>query len=205
MSSTPPVPGTPGLPVQQWQQQSDGSWVPVVAAGLEVASIEIGKVDQGAAGVAPWLVDLRDVGGAALALGSAAGAASIPVVIASDQGRVAVKTSATSQLLVAAGATTTETVTVTTTGGRGLIVVVDPTVNTGSLQTTINGQTTNGFTYPLLVGASLTSTGAVALRVGPGITASPNVAAADLVPLTVQIVMTVAGSVTFGADYVLTP
>ena len=44
-----------------------------------------GAVNQGTAGVSPWLENLTQVGGVAIALGQAAMTASLPVVIASNQ------------------------------------------------------------------------------------------------------------------------
>lgn len=77
--------------------------------------------------------------------------------------------------------------------GAGLIVVVDLTAFTtaASLTVAINGKDpTSGKTWNLLTSAAIVANSTVVLRVSPQLTAAANLIAKDLVPKTVQVVVT---------------
>jgi hypothetical protein len=74
---------------------------------------------------------------------------------------------------------------------RALTVVIDVTAVTSTPSTTFTIQgidRTSGKTWTILASTALASTGTVVLRVAPGITASANVSANDVVPPLIRIV-----------------
>lgn len=75
---------------------------------------------------------------------------------------------------------------------RGVAVVVDITAESGThaLVVKIQGKCElSGKYYDILASASLTDTGTTVLRVYPGIAASANVAASDLLPRTWRVAL----------------
>lgn len=76
--------------------------------------------------------------------------------------------------------------------GRFLHVILDmTTVGTGSVTVTINGKDpTSGKYYLLLAGAAVTTNSTNVYKVGPGLPATANVSANDIVPRIFQIVVT---------------
>lgn len=68
---------------------------------------------------------------------------------------------------------------------KGVVVIIDVTAEAGAhaLVVTIQGKDpVSGKYYDLLASASITGTGTVILRVYPGLTASPNLVASDVLP-----------------------
>lgn len=83
--------------------------------------------------------------------------------------------------------------TYTMDGARGLHVVIDVTAvtSTPSVVPTIDAfDPLSAKWYTLLTGAAITATGTTVLKIYPGIAASANVAASDIVPETFRVVMT---------------
>jgi hypothetical protein len=110
-----------------------------------------------------------------------------------------------SDVLVSAGATATGTYTITNERASRLVVVLNTAVASGgnTVQVTINGVTQQGFVYPILVGIAVAAAVVTPYRVGPALTPSANAVSNDVVPRTIQIVATVAGTVSYGIDYIL--
>ena len=86
--------------------------------------------------------------------------------------------------------------------GSGLHIVIDVTsiTATPSVTPTIQGRDdVSGVFYDLLVGVAITATGTTVLKVYPGITASANVSASDLLPANwrVRMVHADADSITY--------
>lgn len=81
---------------------------------------------------------------------------------------------------------------------RGLHLVVDVTAVSGTTPTlvvTIEGfDTISGKAYTLLASATINSTGTTVLKVYPGLTASANVVANDILPEFFRISWTVGGT-----------
>ena len=77
-------------------------------------------------------------------------------------------------------------------GCRYLSVVLDMTnVGTGSVTLTIQGKdAASGKYYPLLAGAAVITNGTTRYLVGPGLTASANAVANDVVPATWRVLVT---------------
>lgn len=90
-------------------------------------------------------------------------------------------------------------------GSDALHVILDVTVpGTGSVTLSINGKDpASGKYYALLTGAAVTTTTTNVYRVGLGITVAANSAANDMVPQTMQIVVTAnnANPVTYSVGY----
>lgn len=86
--------------------------------------------------------------------------------------------------------------------GAGVVLVVDITAGAGSLVVTINGVTSSGYRYPLLVSESLSGVSTTPLRIFPGATPSENAVANDLLPSTIEVTVEVTGSVTYGIDMI---
>lgn len=85
-----------------------------------------------------------------------------------------------------------ESADITNVSHRGVAVVVDITAESGThaLVVKIQGKCElSGKYYDILASASLTSTGTTVLRVYPGIAASANVAASDLLPRTWRVAL----------------
>lgn len=110
-----------------------------------------------------------------------------------------------SNVLVSAGTTAGGTFAITNERCSRLVVVLNTaTASAGNtVQITISGVTNQGFIYPLLVGIAVASVAVTPYRVGPALTPSANAVANDVVPRTVQVVVTVAGAVSYGIDYIL--
>lgn len=108
-------------------------------------------------------------------------------------------------VVIAAGATTAQTSsTVTTYNASKLIVAINISAFTsGTLTFTVNGITSSGYTYPILVSTALASTGVTPLRIFPSATSSPNAVANDMVPRSFNVVVTGTFSATYGVDYEL--
>ena len=110
-------------------------------------------------------------------------------------------------LITATGATTTQTgVDQSNANGRGVKVVLDTTViGTGSATVTIQGKDiASGKYYTLLAGAAVTTNTTTVYTVYPGVAASANVAASDILPRTWRAIATAnnanAATYTVGAS-----
>jgi hypothetical protein len=113
-------------------------------------------------------------------------------------------------ILTSGARTTTQTgADQTNVNARGLDVILDVTnAGTGSVTVEIDGKDpVSGKYYPLLTGAAVTSNSTNIYRVYPGLTASANAVANDILPRTWRVVVTAnnANSVTYsvGATLVL--
>ena len=84
--------------------------------------------------------------------------------------------------------------------GKELVVVVDVESITGSLTVTIEGVTSSGYRYPLLVSDAITAISTTPLRIFPGATPSENAVANDLPPSTVILTAEVSGDIDYGID-----
>lgn len=99
----------------------------------------------------------------------------------------------TGALITASGATTTQTGTDQTNyNGRGLKVVLNMTVvGTGSVTLSIQGKdSASGVYYTILTGAAVTTNSTTIYTVYPGITATANVSASDILPRTWRVLVT---------------
>lgn len=107
--------------------------------------------------------------------------------------------------VLAAGATTAQTsATQTTYNASKLAVVINISAFTsGTLTFTVNGITSTGYTYPILVSTALAATGVTPLRIFPGATPSANATANDLVPRSYNVVVTGTFVATYGVDFEL--
>lgn len=112
--------------------------------------------------------------------------------------------------ITAVGVTTTQTgADQTNYNGRGLHVVLDmTTVGTGSVTLTIQGKdATSGKYYTLLAGAAVVTNSTNVYKVYPGLPATANVSANDLLPRTWRILVTAnnanATTYTVGASVIL--
>lgn len=97
----------------------------------------------------------------------------------------------------AAGAGTYTTDDINASKGRGVIVVIDITAvgGTPTDTVTIEGKDrVSGKYFPLLVSTALATTGTTALRIYPGITATANVSASDIIPDTIRVKSVIAGT-----------
>lgn len=114
-------------------------------------------------------------------------------------------------LYASAARTATPTATSQTTdGARGGHFVIDVTAvtSTPSVVPTIDGfDSLSGKWYNLLTGDAITATGTTVLKVYPGIAATANAAAADVIPDVFRLVMTHADtdSITYSAAVHLVP
>jgi hypothetical protein len=95
-------------------------------------------------------------------------------------------------------------------GRRALHCVIDVTAvtDTPSVTPTIAAlDPLSGKYYTLLAGAAITATGTTVLKIGPGIAASANAAAADIIPDGVKLTMTHgdADSITYSVAFHLVP
>lgn len=103
--------------------------------------------------------------------------------VSSDAGRFEVYASA-------ARTADPDTVELAVAGYRGLHLTIDCTAvtSTPSVVFTIMGvDRVSGKTYDILVSAAITGTGTTVLKVGPGLTASANVVANDIIPPVIRI------------------
>lgn len=110
-----------------------------------------------------------------------------------------------SSTLIAAGATAGGTFTFSNKTSRELALILSTTTASGgnTVQVTINGVTKGGYVYPILVGTAIAAVATTVYRVGTGVTAAANLAANDLLPGTIQVVVTVVGTVAYGVDFIL--
>lgn len=113
-------------------------------------------------------------------------------------------------LLPSAARTTTQTSAVLSNlSGKGIVVVVDATVNAGSagsITVTIKGyDPVSTKTWTILASAALTSVATTILRVYPGLTAVTNLTASDVIPTHFRIDVTAnnANPVTYSLSYFL--
>lgn len=99
--------------------------------------------------------------------------------------------------LAAAGAGTTNGGDQTNIGGKGLHLTIDITAvgGTPTLTVTIQGKdSASGKYYTILASAALSAVATTVLRVYPGLTASANVTASDVLPRTWRVIAAVAGT-----------
>jgi hypothetical protein len=97
------------------------------------------------------------------------------------------------QTLTAQGAGTAATGLLDTQQSKGCMVLINVTSVTGSLTVTLQGvDTTSGATYTILASAAISTTGLTVLRVYPGLTASANATANDVIPVACKISSVVA-------------
>jgi hypothetical protein len=92
--------------------------------------------------------------------------------------------------LTALGAGTVNTADFTNPRSRGLQLIIDITAITGTPTLTV---TIQGKYYALLVSTALNAVATTVLRVYPGLTASNNLVASDIVPSTWRVSYVVAG------------
>lgn len=110
----------------------------------------------------------------------------------------------TTGVVIAAGATSSNAgVTITTYNATKLLLAVNIASGAGTVTVAITGNTSSGYTYPILTSTALTGIGDNTLRVFPGATPSPNVTANDMLPRTFTVITTVVGTISYGIDYVL--
>ena len=107
-----------------------------------------------------------------------------------------------SGVLIPAGTTAGATASIVSAPIRSLAIVLSVTAVAGSVTLAINGITPSGYSYPILALAGVNAVGVTPYRIGPGLTPSAGAVANDLVPNNVQVVATVAGTATYGVDYV---
>jgi hypothetical protein len=111
----------------------------------------------------------------------------------------------TSVVVVAAGATSGSTTTITTYNARELVLVVNVSAFTsGTINLAVNGVSISSYTYPLLSAITgLTATGTSTYRIGVGLTPAAGLVANDVLPRSVQVVVSGTFVATFGIDAVL--
>lgn len=110
------------------------------------------------------------------------------------------------QFLPSASRTTTQTsADIDTQAAVGLIVTTDITIiGTGSITVTINRKDwTSGKYTPILSSAALVANGTTVLKINPTMPASANLVGQDMLPQTIQIVVTAnnANPVTYSVGY----
>lgn len=118
-----------------------------------------------------------------------------------------------SELVVLASAAQTTTQTQAdqdNASARGIVVILNVTVasGTGGLTLEIDGKDPgSGTYYALLTGTSVTTTGQKVYRVYPGLTASANATASDVLPKTWRVKITAgdASSYTYSVGAILLP
>jgi hypothetical protein len=96
------------------------------------------------------------------------------------------------QTLTAQAAGTVVSPTIDMQQSKGCLLFINVTSVTGSLTVTLQGVGPTGTAYTILASAAISATGQTVLRVYPGLTASANVAANDVTPITAQISSVVA-------------
>lgn len=111
-------------------------------------------------------------------------------------------------LASAARTATPDTVELEVAGYRGLHLIIDCTAaaDTPSVVFTIQGvDRVSAKVYTILASAAITGTGTTILRVGPGLTASANVVANDVLPPVIRILATHADgdSITYSVGLAL--
>ena len=114
-------------------------------------------------------------------------------------------------ILASAARTTLQSVTtVNSAGYRGVIIVIDVTLDPAlaSITPSIEGVSTLGSDdYVMLTGAAIAATGVTVLRVFPGAVAAANTKADDWLPTSWKFKMAVAGgdSMTYSVNAILLP
>lgn len=114
-------------------------------------------------------------------------------------------------ILASAARTTLQSVTVTNSAGyRGVIIVIDTTVDpsTASITPSIHGVSTLGSDdYTILTGAAIADVGVIVLQVFPGAVAAANTIAQSWLPPTWKFKMAVADaeSITYSVNAILLP
>lgn len=91
--------------------------------------------------------------------------------------------------------------------GRGVIVAVKKTANSGTSPTvtvTIQGKDGHGGYYTILASAAISSDGTTYYRVFPGATAAANAAANDQLPRVWRVSTAIGGSATPSVTYAVT-
>jgi hypothetical protein len=86
---------------------------------------------------------------------------------------------------------------------KGVVVCVSVTsAGTGSITAKIQGKSATGLYYDILSSAAITTNSTNTLTVYPGITATSNVSASDVLPRTWRVVVTAnnSNSVTYSVD-----
>jgi hypothetical protein len=97
------------------------------------------------------------------------------------------------QTLTAQAAGTVATGNLDTQQAKGCILLINVTAVTGSLTVSLKGvDPTSGASYTVLASAAISATGLTVLRVYPGLTASANATANDVLPNTCVISSVVA-------------
>lgn len=111
----------------------------------------------------------------------------------------------TTAALIAAGTASTQSnKQITNYNARSLAVILNvTTATTATLALTITGSSASGYTYTILTGASVVTTGTNIYRVGPGLTAVTNLTVNDFVPRNLLVTVTITGTVAYGVDYEL--
>lgn len=114
------------------------------------------------------------------------------------------RSNTTAALIAAATATTQTNKQITNYNARSLAVILNVTTATAAtLTVTINGSTASGYTYQLLAGTAVATTGTTVYRIAPGLTAVSNLTVSDLVPRNLLVTVTITGTVAYGVDYEL--
>lgn len=95
-------------------------------------------------------------------------------------------------ILPSASRTTTQTNRLNVGDGVGLIAVLHmTTVGTGSVTLTVNGyDPVGGATWAILTGVAVTTNTTNVYRIYPGLTAAANATVSDIIPATIQLVVT---------------
>lgn len=108
--------------------------VPVVLTAAQISTLtplSTVTANQGTANATPWNENISEFGGASVSLGSKTSAASIPVVIASDQGTLPLPTGAATSALQTTGNTSLASIATNTgKGPAGRAFANAPTVTT---------------------------------------------------------------------------
>lgn len=74
--------------------------------------------------------------------------------------------------------------------GAAHLIINVTNAGTGSITPKLQGKDANGVYYDILVGAAITSNGINVIKVGRGMTPSPNAVATDQLPRTFRVVIT---------------
>jgi hypothetical protein len=91
--------------------------------------------------------------------------------------------------------------------GRGVVVCVKKTANSGTSPTvtvTIQGKDRNGDYYTILASAAISSNGSTYYRVYPGLTAAANATVNDVLPRVWRVSTAIGGSATPSCTYNVT-
>jgi hypothetical protein len=108
-------------------------------------------------------------------------------------------------VLIAAGAAAANTVVLTGAHFSQYLALVISTTTASAGNTvtvTINGISTTGLTYLILASTAIQTVTNTTLQIGPGLPATANASANAIFPDNVQVVVTIAGTVAYGIDYI---